>query len=139
MADRREFPYVTVRNARGEAGLRPMLPIKLRYGDNERDEIGLLDTGADVNVLPYRLGLALGAIWDDQQTAVVLSGNLANYEARGILLEGVVADFPVVQLAFAWTRSEDVPLLLGQVNFFTAFDVCFLRARGVFEVGIAAT
>jgi hypothetical protein len=85
----------------------------------------LLDTGADVNVLPYRLGLELGGIWDDQQTALQLSGNLANYEARGIILRATVAHFPETRLAFAWTRAEDVPLILGQVNFFLEFDICF--------------
>ncbi|MEH1937432.1 MAG: hypothetical protein V7L14_27740 [Nostoc sp.] len=28
--------------------------------------IALLDTGASVNVLPYEIGLQLGAIWQEQ-------------------------------------------------------------------------
>ena len=36
--------------------------------------------------------------------------------------------------AFAWTQAAEVPLLLGQVNFFMEFDVCFFRAQAAFEI-----
>ncbi len=42
--------------------------------------------------------------------------------------------FPMVSLAFAWTQATDVPLILGQANFFFEFDVCFFRARSEFEI-----
>lgn len=86
----------------------------------------MLDTGATINVLPYRLGLQLGAVWSDNVPMVRLTGNLARFEAQALLLTAHVAGFPPVCLAFAWTRAEEVPLLLGQVNFFMEFDVCFL-------------
>jgi hypothetical protein len=38
------------------------------------------------------------------------------------------------QLAFAWTQADDIPLILGQVNFFMEFDVCFYRAQRAFDV-----
>jgi hypothetical protein len=111
-----------------------MLPLTLQNQDRKREVSGLLDTGADVNVLPYRLGLELGAVWEDQRTAVQLSGNLANYEARGLILMAAVAQFPMRPLAFAWTQVEDIPLILGQVNFFMEFDVCFFRTQNIFEI-----
>lgn len=134
MDNHRQFPYLMVQNAVGEASLRPLLPITLQYGNQQQTFVGLLDSGADVNVLPYPVGVALGAVWENQQTAVQLSGNMANYEARGIILEGTVADFAPVKLAFAWTRAETVPLILGQVNFFMLFDVCFYRSNSVFHI-----
>lgn len=94
----------------------------------------MLDTGADVNVLPYSLGLLLGANWDEQKTAIRLSGNLANVEARGLLLEAKISDFPAVKLALAWTYAENIPVILGQVNFFLEFDICFFRSRSLFEI-----
>ena len=136
MADRQQFSYVSVRNASGEVGLRPLLPITLHYGEHKREASGLLDTGADVNVLPYRLGLELGCVWESQQTSIQLSGNLANYPARGIILVASVASFTPVKLAFAWTQAENIPLILGQVNFFLEFDVCFFRSRSSFELGL---
>ncbi|WP_152540390.1 hypothetical protein [Aphanizomenon flos-aquae] len=38
---------------------------------------GLLDTGSSVNVLPYEMGLALGAVWENQRLSLPLGGNLA--------------------------------------------------------------
>ena len=53
---------------------------------------------------------------------------------RGILVTATVARFAPVRLVFAWTRADDVRLLLGQTNFFLEFDACFFRARLEFEV-----
>ncbi|WP_375513712.1 hypothetical protein [uncultured Nostoc sp.] len=39
--------------------------------------IALLDTSASVNVLPYEIGLQLGAVWQEQTVPIQLSGNLA--------------------------------------------------------------
>jgi hypothetical protein len=36
-----------------------MLPLTIRYKDKSLQAMGLLDTGADVNVLPYELGVEL--------------------------------------------------------------------------------
>ena len=87
-----------------------------------------------MNVLPFGLGIRLGAVWETQTTRVTLAGNLAAQEARALLLQARVGDFASVPLVFAWTRAENVPLLLGQVNFFEEFDVCFHRARRQFEI-----
>jgi hypothetical protein len=95
---------------------------------------GLLDTGATVNVLPCDTGRQLGAVWDQQTTPVHLTGNLARFEARVLIVSATVGEFAPVRLAFAWTRANNVPLILGQVNFFLEFDVCFFRSQKAFEV-----
>jgi hypothetical protein len=63
-----------------------------------------------------------------------LSGNLAACEARVLVVTALVGNFAPVRLAFAWARTDAVPPLLGQVNFFMEFDVCFFRSRQIFEV-----
>jgi hypothetical protein len=129
------FPYIAIASTRGDSSLAPLLPLELRFKEGESvNAHGLLDSGATVNVLPYNLGLRLGAVWDAQTVRVTLAGNLAAQEARALLLHARVADFAPVPLVFAWTRAENVPLLLGQVNFFDAFDVCFHRSRRQFEI-----
>jgi hypothetical protein len=96
----------------------------------------LLDTGISVNVLPYSIGVQLGAIWEEQATSVTLAGNLASVEARGLLIPARIGDFAPVRLVFAWSRSDDIPLLLGRMNFFLEFDVCFYRSKLIFEVRV---
>jgi hypothetical protein len=84
--------------------------------------------------LPYQLGLEIGAIWEEQTTPLQLTGNLAQFEARVIVLNAKVSDFEPARLVFAWTKAPNVPLILGQVNFFMEFDVCFYRSQLSFEV-----
>jgi hypothetical protein len=85
-------------------------------------------------VLPYDIGLELGAVWDEKTTSVQLTGNLAGLQARGLIVSAVVDDFPAVLLAFAWTESMQAPLILGQMNFFTEFDACFYCFDLAFEI-----
>ena len=94
----------------------------------------LLDTGSTVNVLPHSIGLQLGFVWEQRTTLLHLTGSLARLPARGVIVSGQVASFPPVELAFAWTQSTDLPVILGQVNFFMEFDVCFFRSQAAFEV-----
>ena len=84
--------------------------------------------------LPFSVGKQLGAEWDKQRIDIDLTGNLAGIPAKGLLATATVAGLPPVRLAFAWSQSDDVPLLLGRVNFFQAFDVCFFGNRRQFEI-----
>jgi hypothetical protein len=138
MSDAIQFPYQTVTNQRGEQLHRPMLPLQLtRNGESVRT-LRLLNSGADVNVLPYQIGLDIGLDWNGQRTALTLSGNLANYDARGVLLDATIEGFAPVRLAFAWTQAETVPLILGQVNFFLEFSICFYRSEGRLELRLSS-
>jgi hypothetical protein len=134
MPDAVRFPYIAVQNTRGTSSLRPLVPLTIGYRGKSVEAMGLLDTGSDVNVLPYKLGIDLGISWDDQKIAVSLGGNMSKSEARGIILTTKINGIEPVQLAFAWTRIDNIPLVLGQINFFAEFDVCFYRAQGSFEV-----
>ena len=128
------LPFTQVVSSLGDAGFSPVLPLTLISGTIEIEKIGLLDTGAAVNVLPFKDGLSLGLSWEKQVIPLQLTGNLANYEARAVLLSAKVGNFDPVRLAFAWTIAENVPLLLGLTNFFMEFDVCFFRSKLMFEV-----
>ena len=128
------FSYGRAEMGRSSAIELAYLPLTLSTATGSLDALALLDTGSTVNVLPYTLGLALGFVWEQQRIAVELTGSLANLPAYGVIVKGHIAPFPSVDLAFAWTQTADVPLILGQVNFFLEFDVCFFRAQAAFEI-----
>ena len=65
-----------------------------------------------------RVGIQLGAVWEELTTSVQLAGNLAPVEAKGLILTAQIASFAPVRLVFAWSLTDDVPLLLGRMNFF---------------------
>jgi hypothetical protein len=128
-----EYPFLPRDPSRPGASLAPLLPLTL-IGSQPLAAQGLLDTGAAVNVLPYSLGEQLGAVWSDPHPPVQLTGNLASCESKGLLLAVVVGSFPPAQLVFAWANTDAVPLLLGRINFFQEFDVCFYQSRSVFQI-----
>jgi hypothetical protein len=95
----------------------------------------LVDTGSSLNVLPYSVGIRLGLDWDAQTFPLPsLTGNLKGLPAFGVMLDCIVQPFQPVKLAFAWTSSDQVPVLLGQTNFFAEFNVCFYGSQNLFEV-----
>ena len=134
MSKSQKFPYVSVNKTSFPRDLMPYLPLKLSRENEVTEVLGLADSGASINVLPYQIGLKLGAIWKNQMPLFQLSGNLGNYESRGLILSTQIAEFEPVNLAFAWTKAENVPVILGQTNFFSLFDVCFLRQDNEFEI-----
>lgn len=129
------FPYVSADNL--PSSLMPRLPLTLIRDRNAVEVVGLLDTGAAVNVLPYGIGSALGAVWEEQTTTVPLVGSLGQLEARALV---VMASHPQItfnepiRLVFAWVRSDNVPVIFGQMNFFLEFDVCFYRSQSQLDV-----
>lgn len=134
MVDKVRFAFTEIEPNFGELSTLPYLPIILTYQNQSVSVSGLLDTGSSVNVLPYEMGLRLGAVWERQRLSVPLGGNLARFEARALVLTANVEQFPSVELAFAWTQDRKAPLILGHMNFFLAFDVCFYRAELLFEI-----
>lgn len=134
MRDSQQFSFTEGFDTFGVPDALPQLPLSLSYRESAIEVIALLDTGASVNVLPYSVGVQLGAVWDEQTTVVTLAGNLTTIEARGLLISAQISNFSPVRLVFAWSLSDDVPLLLGRMNFFLEFDVCFYRSRLMFEI-----
>jgi hypothetical protein len=134
MRSAQQFNFTEGFDAFGIPDALPQLPLSLKYRGSLVEILALLDTGSSVNVLPYSVGVQLGAVWEEQTTSVILAGNLASVEARGLLVDAQVGGFDPVRLVFAWSSSDDAPLLLGRMNFFLEFDVCFYRSQLVFEV-----
>ena len=63
-------------------------------------------------------------------TLIVMSA----FGSLDIAVEAVVGKLPPVRLVLGWAASDQVPFVLGQFNFFQAFDISFFRSRGIFEI-----
>jgi len=128
------FKYSTTSPNQNEFDSLPRIPLMLRQGDRIVEAIGLVDSGATINVLPYEIGLQLGSIWDERKAILRLTGNLGNQQAIPFSLVAQIGEFEPVKLVFAWTNSPKAPLILGQTNFFLEFDVYFYRSKSEFEI-----
>ncbi len=128
------FQYSTLNPEQSELDSLPRLPFTLRLGQSTINVNGLVDSGATVNVLPYSIGADLGAIWDDQKAVIRIAGSLGNFLAQPLPLVAEIDTLEPVRLVFAWSQEDNVPLILGQMNFLMEFDVCFYRSQLEFEI-----
>ena len=68
------FSYSTTSSTQDEFDSLPRLPITLRHNNEEIEVMGLVDSGATVSVLPYEIGIQLGAQWDARKATIPLAG-----------------------------------------------------------------
>jgi len=123
------FPYTITAPTQNEFDSLPRLPLTLQLDQRRVEAIGLVDSGATVNVLPYDTGLQLGGLWEDRKATIKLAGNLGGLAEQPIFVMATIGDLAPIRLVFAWSRSNSVSLILGQMNFFMEFEVCFLRKQ----------
>jgi hypothetical protein len=129
-----KFKYSVIDPSQNEFDSLPRLTLTLRYNDRHIEVSGLVDSGATINVLPYQIGIRLGEIWDDRKAYIQLAGNLGQFKGIPMAVKAQIGDFEPVRLAFAWVKTDEIPLILGQTNFFMEFDVCFYRSKLEFEI-----
>jgi hypothetical protein len=134
MLEGQRYSFTERIDSLGRSTILPYVPLTLTLGDRSVEVMALVDSGANVNVIPYELGLELGAVWENQTLSIPLSGNLAQSDSRGLVLSARVAQFPPVTLGVAWSEMRGMSVILGHMNFFAEFDVCFYRARSEFEI-----
>ncbi len=74
----------------------PYLPMKLSYNGRSEDICGLVDSGAEISILPYKYALDLGAEWEKLPTCSAVVGPTGLHQARVLTLQvtipGVVND-----------------------------------------------
>jgi hypothetical protein len=129
-----QFPFLHKGGNRPVPDLAPIIPMKLSRGRVTIDVDGLVDSGADVSVLPFSIGRQFGVDWNSLPSGSTVGGAAGTVPSKFFALTGLLAHFPPVQLIFAWVQTDNVPLILGQTNFFLEFDVCFFRSQNYFQI-----
>ncbi|MEI6426989.1 MAG: hypothetical protein WCO45_01180 [Pseudanabaena sp. ELA607] len=104
------FKYSTTSPSQNEFDSLPRIPLILKQGDRIVETVGLVDSGATINVLPYEIGLQLGNVWDERKSIIRLTGNLGNQQAIPFSLVAQIGEFEPVKLVFAWTNSPKAPV-----------------------------
>ncbi|MEH2066959.1 MAG: hypothetical protein V7K47_02105 [Nostoc sp.] len=59
------FKYSTNNPSQNEFDSLPRIPLILRSNNGFVEVVGLVDSAATINVLPYEIGVQLGATWDE--------------------------------------------------------------------------
>lgn len=113
------------------------IPLTLEHGSERVAAVASLEPGMASSVLPYSLGLRLGAGWTGHTIPIYVPGRKAAVQVAPLMIRGSIAPFPSVILFFGWAATDKVPVILGQQNFFEQFDICYHKARSQVEISPA--
>lgn len=112
--------------------LRPVASVMLSTPSATLEIAMYIDSGADMTLIPVRLGRSLGFRQRPNERILELSGISGAgvpYVLRRVTMRLGDAAFPV---RVAWALIEEVPLLLGRADIFPRFQILFdERARRI--------
>jgi len=111
----------------------PTIPITLSHAGLSVSANALLDNGSTVNLYlttSGRNGCNLGGT----NCPLAIGRKSCKGWSRGLFVYVQIGNLEPVRLAFAWAKTSQIPLILGQTNFFREFDVCFQRSRCTIEI-----
>lgn len=104
--------------------IRPVATLTLTVGEISVEVTMLVDSGADITMIPLRLGRALGFKEDTARIETMrgISTYGVPYIEQKVEIKLVGQTFPAV---VAWVLTEEVPLLLGRKDVFDKFRITF--------------
>lgn len=92
----------------------PRLPLILQYENKAVEVVGLIDSGATVNVLPYQLGIELGAVWIEHNLAI--GRKPWQYSCPSCF--GTHCRFSADKVGFCLDKGRKCPIDFGTNQFF---------------------
>jgi hypothetical protein len=120
-----EFPFIEEKANIVPTILRPLARVKLVNENMETTVDMYVDSGADITLIPYSVGIALGFSLkpeDEIRRIGGVGGGKISIVVRRVKLRIGSGELNV---KVAWCMSEDVPLILGRLDIFDKFNVLF--------------
>ena len=125
-----KFKYEHYRSSLGSM-LRPMADIILQVDSQKVEVTMLIDSGADITMIPFRFGKALGlkqTLSDKIMEIKGVSGSGVSYILKKVTLR---INGKLLNIRLAWALIEEVPLLLGRMDIFNKFKITFDENKGL--------
>lgn len=100
----------------------------LEFNGNKIEIPMYIDSGADITLIPFTLGKALGfqEKADEIRQMKGISGAGVPYVIKKVTM---YLNDKVIEARVAWSMIEDVPPLLGRVDVFSKFKILFDEAN----------
>jgi hypothetical protein len=105
--------------------LRPVAEVILENNGFAVEIPMYIDSGADVSMIPFRFGRALGFKQEEGDTIQEIkgvSGIGVPYVLKKVIL---VLNGKKLEVRMAWALVEEVPMLMGRMDIFDKFRVIF--------------
>ncbi len=110
--------------------LRPVADVVLERGEFRVEIPMYIDPGADISMIPYRFGKALGFKQEEEdniQEVKGISGAGIPYSIKEITL---ILNGRKIKARIAWALVEEVPMLMGRMDIFDKFRIIFDEKKG---------
>ena len=118
------FPFKKRQSKRLGEVLKPLIPVRLVGPESSETVLMLLDSGADLSLIPYSVGEAIGLEPDMSRRSEIQGvgeGSVPYILSRVQISIGATK----VPVRIGWTLIEEVPLLLGRLDVFRHFAIEF--------------
>ena len=118
------FPFKKRQSNRLGEVLKPLIPVRLVGPESSETVLMLLDSGADLSLIPYSVGEAIGLEPDMSRRSEIQGvgeGSVPYILSRVQISIGATK----VPVRIGWTLIEEVPLLLGRLDVFRHFAIEF--------------
>lgn len=105
--------------------LRPVAEVVLEHGDIRVGIPMYVDSGADISMIPLRLGRSLGFKQEEGDTIRQIkgvSGVSVPYILKKVTL---VLNGKRLEIRIAWALMEEVPIIMGRMDIFNRFCIVF--------------
>ena len=112
--------------------LRPFADVILQNGDKELLYLMLVDSGADLTLIPKSVGDYLGFRIDNDAVKEVKGVDEQNVPIILKKLNLKIGDRKI-EAHIAWCLIEEVPLVLGRKDVFDNFEVVFKDNKTIFR------
>jgi len=108
--------------------LRPVAGIMLEFNGNRIEILMYIDSGADITLIPFSLGQAIGfqERADEIRQMKGISGAGVPYVIKTVTM---FLNNKAIEARIAWAMTEDVPPLLGRMDIFSKFKILFDEAN----------
>ncbi len=118
-----EFPFVEEPANIVPVILRPFARVALINGNNTIVQDMYIDSGADISLIPYSVGIALGFRLETNEMPKKIRGIGGGTISVAIRQAKMKIGENIFDVRIAWCLSEDVPLILGRLDIFDNFRI----------------
>lgn len=119
-----DFDYLRFPHARVGDIFRPYAQVVLRTDAAALNQDMLVDSGADISIIPLTVGELLGFAVDDPKEIVRIGGIGGKIPTVYRQVQAQIDD-DVVSMNVAWTQTDDVIPVLGREDLFDRFHIEF--------------
>ncbi|MEK6835295.1 MAG: retropepsin-like aspartic protease [Nanoarchaeota archaeon] len=125
------FKYKEVKRPNGTIIKAPYIPIVLKSDKESIDVVGLIDSGADISVIPKEMAEILGLRLEKEDESTGVGGKARTADSHvNIKIEKGHEKYEFrLPIKVLLQENSEIPVLLGRLAFFDNFNIIFEQSN----------